>query len=257
MKKRSKLFAVMLMLVLLLAGCSGKTETVSDTGSSEVPESESENKKEETEESSETDTKYWVDITEIAIEMPGQYELEAQITDENYKRLSSTNSTGDVSFTSTTEGCDEGYMQTIISANNKYKYKDLAKGTLLCIKFGPVDLYTGKAFEDYTPDDDFSSLVYYGQEMVFDTHNFTTTVDGTGYDISWRMGKQIDDNGMKEVYYITHPIDYNGIGFLLSGSFYSTPDVVARADEVGGWPNMRMEDYFEFLSTPHLIDCRN
>ena len=86
----------------------------------------------------------------------------------------------------------------------------------------------------------------------------TTTVDGTDYDISWYMEGQQDENGRTEVYYITHPIDYNGIGFLLSGCWNSsTADVTARADEVGGWPNMRMEDYFEFLSTPHLVDCRS
>ena len=240
MKKRSKLFAVMLILVLLLAGCSGKTETVS------VPE-----------EPSEPDTNFWVDTTEIAVEMPGQFELETQITDENYQRLSTANSTGDVSFSSTTECCDEGYIQTVITARNIYRYIDLAKGTLLCIKFGPVDLYTGKAFEDYTPDDDFTVLVYAGQAKVSDTHKFTTTVDGTDYDISWYLEVQQNADDRTEVYYITHPVDYNGVGFMLSGSFNSTADVIARADEVGGWQNMKMEDYFEFLSTPHLVDCRS
>lgn len=148
-------------------------------------------------------------------------------------------------------------MQTVITAKNIYRYGDLADGTVLTIKYCPVDLYAGKAFEDYTPDDNFDARMYLNSGMVSDTHMFTTNVDGTDYDISWYMEGQQEEDGRTETFYITHPVDYNGIGFLLSGSWTSTADIVARADEVGGWPNMRMEDYFEFLYTPHLVDCRS
>ncbi len=30
-----------------------------------------------------------------------------------------------------------------------------------------------------------------------------------------------------------------------------------RAEELGGWYEMRVEDYFNFVTTPHIIDCRN
>lgn len=44
-EKTMRLLTVMLSLVLLLAGCSGKTETASDAGSAEESKSESEKRK--------------------------------------------------------------------------------------------------------------------------------------------------------------------------------------------------------------------
>ncbi len=299
MNKTTGTFAF--VLAMLLTGCGSKTILDSDTSSleetktvseiKEVPTKDRERSEEKTEESlipekittseelsttenvttsentlspelaSTAEKKYWIETTALTLEKPGQYELESTITNENYEVLSITKSTGDVSFYCSTEGCDNGYMQTVITAKNIFRYSDLSSGNLLCIKFGPVDLYTGKAFEDYTtPDESFYSPLYIGEETVSNTISFTTSVDGIDYDINWFMKIQHRADGRTEVYYITHPIAYNGIGFLLSGSWSSNEDrekVIARADEVGGWSNMRMEDYFAYLSTPHIIDCRN
>ncbi len=206
------------------------------------------------------DSGYWYNNTELELEAPGKFDLKPLITDSEGNILRSDNSNADVSFTTTTKDCEDGYMKTIIEAKNNYKYSALGEDERAFLKWAPVDLYSGRFFEDFKPDEDYVLTTYVGTTAKSDIHKFTIEDGNEKYEISWYSEAEGESYGRTETFYITYPKEYNGIGIFIAGAYESEEDMTSiseRADELGGWENMRVEDYFKWMATPHIIDCRN
>ncbi|OON86964.1 hypothetical protein BXO88_05320 [Oribacterium sp. C9] len=205
-------------------------------------------------------TGYWYEYTELELEAPGRYKLNPIIQDSEGNILRSVKSYADVSFTTTTKDCKDGYMKTIIEAKNNYKYSSLGDDEFVMLKWALIDMYSGRFFEDFAPDEDYVLKTYVGTKSKSDIHKFTVKDGKDEYEISWYNEAEGEDDGRTETFYITYPEEYNGVGIFISGAYGSAEDMSSiseRAEELGGWYEMRAEDYFNFVTTPHIIDCRN
>ncbi|WP_036610382.1 hypothetical protein [Oribacterium sp. P6A1] len=105
---------------------------------------------------------YWYEYTELELEAPGRFKLNPIIKDSEGNILRSVKSYADVSFTTTTKDCEDGYMKTIIEAKNNYKYSSLGDDEFVMLKWAPIDMYSGRFFEDFDPDGDYVLKTYVG-----------------------------------------------------------------------------------------------
>ena len=114
------------------------------------------------------------------------------------------------------------------------------------LKWDLIDMYSGRFFEDFAPDEDYVLKTYVGTKSKSDIHNFTIKDGKEEYEISWYNEAEGEDDGRTETFYITYPEEYNGVGIFISGAYGSAEDMTSiseRAEELGGWYEMRVEDY--------------
>ena len=153
----------------------------------------------------------------------------------------------------------KGTVDTVIVAENSMDYTALKKNfpdedLFVSFIFTPVDMYTGKLYENFL---DESEL---GNGYSDKPHSITLEEDGKKYDISWRQEKQQTDEKETMTIYVTHPIDYNGVGALVAGPIKEELKRVQFrnfVDEKGGFSGLTADDYCEYLPTSHVIDCRD
>ena len=114
-------------------------------------------------------------------------------------------------------------------------------------------MYTGKLFDSYL---DESGL----DDNSETEHDITIDVDGKKYDISWHQEIQESGDETTIMIYVTHPIEYNGVGCLIAGPISNAAknaEFTNYTEEAGGYSKLGVEDYCDYLPTPYVIDCRD
>ena len=239
---------------------SAPAEAATESAAETVSGSASVSASAATESSKESASDYWYDNTKLELEKPGTFEMNpTKNNSDDASVLAVLNTTADVSVSTTEEGCEDGFIKTVITATHYCDYASLSEKEMVFLRVAPLDLYSGKFYEDLKPDDDYSLSTNVGTKDASAVHEFDIT-DGMGtYKISWYNEAEESDDRLVETIYVTHPKEYNGVGLFLGGAFESNEAMNEFGDylqKLGGWTEMFAEDYAKWTTTPHIVDCR-
>ncbi len=201
---------------------------------------------------------YWFETTGTPIgELDKDYDIKPAIRDgKTNEAVFQADTTIHMSSFMSDRDDEKGTIQTVIIAQcqaNMAALKENFPDEDMYYSYiaTPMDMYTGKAYEFLLAEGEYSSSK---------THEVTLEVDGKKYDISWHQEIQESDNEKTTMIYVTHPIEYNGVGCLIADYF---PDEIKKTqfynhmDEVGGFSGLTADDYYDYYSTVYAIDCRD